>query len=86
MKTKPSKERVRKLKKKFEKDLTDGIDANHCGGMMLVGKTWKWVLNERQKTIGQMIEEIKKWMDFHQDEQATFSTDSLISHLMKEFL
>ena len=38
--------RFEKLKKKFEKDLTGGIDANNCGGMMLVGKTWEWVLNE----------------------------------------
>ena len=41
---------------------------------------------ELSNQIDEVIKTIKKWMDFHQDKQATFSTDALISHLMKKFI
>lgn len=42
-------------------------------------------VNKNEELFGDMIQEIRYYMDFHQKNHATFSTDGMIIHLMKKF-
>lgn len=42
-------------------------------------------VDNNERLFGDIIHEVRTYMDFHQKNHATFSTDSMIAHLMKKF-